>query len=89
MIAQQSCSIYLSDNSETQGSQKLWIRIIYILERIQLHTEYCCSSRISGWAGQGCQFAKWLQRNETQKSSIAGLSVLLNKLTPLVAVRSV
>lgn len=68
---------------------KSWIRIIYNIERIQELTLYCCSTRISGWAGQGCQFAKWLQQNETQKFSIAALAELLNKLTPLMTVRSV
>lgn len=69
--------------------QKSCFRIIYNTERIQELTLYCCSPRISGWAGQGCLFAKWLQQNETQKFSIAALAELLNKLTPQKAVRSV
>ena len=70
MIAQQSCSIYLSDNSETQGSQKLWIRIIYILERIQQHTTYCCSVRIAESAERGFAQLKVLNENDTQKSRL-------------------
>ena len=39
--AQESCSIYVSDKPEYQGARPLWIRIIYITERLLQATLYC------------------------------------------------
>lgn len=58
--------------------RQVWIRIIYITEELQYVTLYCCSTKISGRAGWGCLFAKWLQRNETQKFSVARLTRLVS-----------
>ena len=50
---------------------KLWIRIIYNTERIQLHTEYCCLLWKSGNPEKGYTQPKRLNLNQSLKSRLA------------------
>lgn len=54
--------------------RQVWIRIIYITERIQQVTSYCCSPCEAGEAGLGYSQPKVLNLNQSLKSSIAWIA---------------
>lgn len=74
MIAQQNYPSYASVISGFLSSRQVWIRIIYITERIQQLTLYCCSLRITESAGQGFSQLKVLVQNKSLESSLAWLA---------------
>jgi hypothetical protein len=56
-----------------QTALKVWIRIIYISERNQVDTKYCCCSRRVGQAEKGYPQPKILVQNESLISRLAWL----------------
>lgn len=72
MIAQESCSIYVPDNSGNQIGQGGLIRIIYIIEEIQKVTLYCCCARRAGQPESGYSQPKILVQNKSQNYRMAG-----------------